>query len=236
MPFQLGDVANPLASIEPARPSTRNGNLISINDDLDAYRYSIRQMQLARSWRVFTRSPAAAFRMITDKEEALRLLKTMDEQQAVRNQLLGRTELHEEAHAKFYRGLLESGIADGSVVMSALTNGEELVAVSLGLRKRDYYVVLRISNAGEQWSKCSPGRLILDQTIAALHKEGVRHFDLGPGNDELKRRFGAVAVPLADIKETLTLRGHLLIGATNWLGAHPRLKRLLKKVLCQVAV
>ncbi|MEI4584046.1 GNAT family N-acetyltransferase, partial [Klebsiella pneumoniae] len=74
-------------------------------------------------------------------------------------------------------------------MMTALTSGTELVAAALGLRHGSYYIVLRISHAGEQWSNCSPGRLIMDQTIAALHRDGVRRFDFGPGNDELKRRF-----------------------------------------------
>ena len=55
--------------------------------------------------------------------------------------------------------------------------------------------MVRISNAGEKWSNCSPGRLIIERTMAALHQEnGVREFDFSVGNYAYKRRFGADAV------------------------------------------
>jgi CelD/BcsL family acetyltransferase involved in cellulose biosynthesis len=236
MLVDLGGKPNPLALIEPARSSSIDGNLVTTGDDLDAYRFSIKKMQLARSWRVFTRHPDAAFRIITDAEEALRLLATMDDQQTKQYRRLGKSFLMDKPRATFYRNLVARGIDEGYAVMSALTCGKEVVAAALGIRQGSYYVVLRISNAAEQWSNCSPGRLILDRTIAALHKEGVRQFDLGPGNDELKRRFGAVSVTVADVTEALSLRGLLMFRASKWVRDHPRLKSFMQRVLRQVGV
>ncbi|MGC4074061.1 MAG: GNAT family N-acetyltransferase [Nibricoccus sp.] len=54
----------------------------------------------------------------------------------------------------------------------------------------DTYIMVKISNAGEKWSNCSPGRLIIERTMAALHKDGVRKFDFSIGNYPYKRRFG----------------------------------------------
>ena len=48
--------------------------------------------ELERSWRVFTRDPAAAFKIVTDRDEALRMLSTMEIQQGTRMQ--PRTEFH----------------------------------------------------------------------------------------------------------------------------------------------
>ena len=66
---------------------------------------------------------------------------------------------------------------------------------------------MRVSNAGEKWSHCSPGRLIIDRTIAALHKEGVREFDFSVGDYDYKRRFGATQFALVDIGAALSWRG-----------------------------
>jgi CelD/BcsL family acetyltransferase involved in cellulose biosynthesis len=239
MPVDLNGTPNPFAAIKSARASSLKGNIITTGDNLDAYRFSIRQMQLARSWRVFTRNANAAFRIITDKEEALSMLDIMEAQQAKRNRCLGlKSVLDDKVRAAFYRNLIASGVDDGYVVMSALTSGEEVVATAFGIRQGEYYAVLRISNAGERWSNCSPGRLVLDRTIAALHKEGVRQFDLSVGNDELKRRFGAVKVQLAEVTAAISLRGLPLVmreQAARWLHSHPRLERSLRRLWHQAS-
>ena len=51
---------------------------------------------------------------------------------------------------------------------------DEVVATLLGIRTGSRYVMIRISNTGEKWSNCSPGRLIIERTTAALHRDGVR--------------------------------------------------------------
>jgi len=139
--------------------------------------------ELERSWRVFTRDPAAAFTIVADNSLALAMLSTMEIQQGARIQHLGLNFiLNDETSAAFYRNLVGDGVDGGYAVMSALTVGEEVVATLLGIRDGARYVMVRISNAGERWSNCSPGRLIIERTMAALHKDGVREFDFSIGN------------------------------------------------------
>jgi CelD/BcsL family acetyltransferase involved in cellulose biosynthesis len=94
--------------------------------------------------------------------------------------------------------------------------------------------MVRISNAGEKWSKCSPGRLIIERTMAALHKDGVRKFDFSIGNYAYKRRFGVAHLPLVDISAALSWRGWpyaLRDQAARELRRHPRLAALAKRML-----
>jgi len=84
--------------------------------------------------------------------------------------------------------LSAENLRSGYAVLSALTAGEEVVATLLGIRVDSRYVMVRISNAGEKWSNCSPGRLIIERTMAALHRDGVRQFDFSVGNYAYKRR------------------------------------------------
>ena len=211
MPADLDGRPNPLALLDGARTCSLNGNLVTTGNDFDAWRYSLERTvrkELERSWRVFTRDPAAAFQIITDRDEALRVLATMEVQQGARMQYLGLNYiLNDESCAGFYRNLVVENVGSGYAVVSALTVGEEVVATLLGIRSGSRYVMVRISNAGERWSNCSPGRLIIERTMAALHRDGVRQFDFSIGNYAYKRRFGVTPLPLVDLTAALSWRG-----------------------------
>ena len=208
MPAIVNGSPNPLVSLGRLGSCSLNGNLIEVGEDFEVYRASIKRMQLARSWRVFSRNPGAAFRVIGDVDEALAVLDTTDAQQQERMQQLGLPfNLNDETCSKFYRDLVRRGLAEGYVIASALTCGREIVATVLGIRQGNGFVFLRISNAGKQWSPCSPSRLIIERTMAALHQDGVRNFDLSIGNYAFKRRFGATPLPLTDVSIALGWRG-----------------------------
>jgi CelD/BcsL family acetyltransferase involved in cellulose biosynthesis len=238
MPAELGQVPNPLALLDGASPCPLNGNVVTTGDDFDAWRHSLEKAvrkELERSWRVLTRDPAAAFKIVTDKDEGLRMLAAMEVQQGTRMQHLGLNfVLNGGACAAFYRRLVGAGISDGYAVVSALTVGDEVVATLLGIRRGSRYVMVRISNAGEKWSNCSPGRLVIERTMAALHADGVREFDFSIGNYAYKRRFGVARIALVDLSAALSWRGmpHALRDrAVRALNRHPRLAARVKRAL-----
>jgi CelD/BcsL family acetyltransferase involved in cellulose biosynthesis len=238
MPDESGGRPNPLALLDGAGPCSLNGNLVTTGEDFDAWRFTLERTvrkELERSWRVFTRDPAAAFRIVTDKDEALRVLSTMETQQGDRMQHLGLNfVLNDETYAAFYRNLVEANVANGYAVLSALTVGDEVVATLLGIRQGAHYVMVRISNAGEKWSNCSPGRLIIERTMAALHKDGIRQFDFSIGNYAYKRRFGVERIALVDFTAALSWRGlpyALRDRAARWLRGHPVLAERIKRAM-----
>jgi CelD/BcsL family acetyltransferase involved in cellulose biosynthesis len=238
MPVDLDGKPNPLALLDGAGICSLNGNIVTTGDDFDAYRYSLEKTvrkELERSWRVFMRHPAAAFKIVADRNEALRILSTTEVQQGTRMQQLGLNFiLNDEACAAFYRNLVGKGVDNGYVVVSALTVGEEVVATLLGIRTGSHYLMVRISNAGEKWSNCSPGRLIIERTMAALHKHGVREFDFSIGNYAYKRRFGVADRPLVDISAALSWHGlpyALRDRAARELRRYPQLVPYVKRAL-----
>jgi CelD/BcsL family acetyltransferase involved in cellulose biosynthesis len=229
---------NPFALLDEAGPCSLNGNLVTTGEDYDAWRYTLEKTvrkELERSWRVFTRDPAAAFKFAGDHDEALKILSTTEAQQGTRMQSLGLNFILNDATcAAFYRNLVRDGIGNGFVLVSALTAGEEVVATLLGIRVGSRYVMIRISNAGEKWSNCSPGRLIIERTMAALHREGVREFDFSIGNYAYKRRFGVTRLPLVDLSAALSWRGlpyALRDRAARELRSYPKLTACLKGAL-----
>ena len=208
MPAHVGRTTNPLVSLGRLGSCSVNGNLVLTGDDYAAHEASIKRMQLPRCWRGFSRHAGARFELVTDVNRALEMLDAMDMQQQERMRELGLAfVLNDDSHARFYRDVVRRGVADGYAVVSALVCDEGVVATSFGLRYGSAYWLLRISNAGKPWSSFSPGLLVTERTMAALHQQGVRRFDLSVGDHDYKRRFGAVPLPLTDVSVALSWRG-----------------------------
>lgn len=208
MPAQVGGQPNPLVSLGRLGSSSLNGNLVLMGDVYEDYQASIKRMQMPRCWRVFSRHAGARFEIAADVARAHELMDVMDVQQQARMRKLGSPfVLNDETHGKFYREVGRRGLAEGYAVISALVCDEGVVATALGVRHGATYSLLRISHGGDSWSSCSPGLLVAERTMAALHAEGVRRFDLSIGNQDYKRRFGAERVPLTDVSVALSWRG-----------------------------
>ncbi|QOZ49061.1 hypothetical protein XH89_33360 [Bradyrhizobium sp. CCBAU 53340] len=192
-------------------------------------------MQMPRCWRVFSRHAGARFELATDVARAHELLDVMDLQQQERMRQLGsRFVLNDGAHAHFYREVARQGVAEGYAVISALVCDEGIVATTLGVRYGATYYLLRIGHAGKPWANCSPGLLVTERTMAALHAQGVRRFDLSIGNHDYKHRFGAEPVPLTDASVALSWRGLPFVlrdHAAQGLRRYPRLAALAARAM-----
>ena len=141
-------------------------------------------------------------------------------------QLGSRFVLNDAAHARFYREVARQGVAEGYAVVSALVCDKGVVATTLGVRHGATYFLLRISHTGRTWANFSPGLLVTEHTMAALHAQGVRRFDLSIGNQDYKRRLGAEPVPLTDVSVALSWRGLPYVlrdHAAQGMRRHPRL-------------
>lgn len=235
MPAQVGGQPNPLVSLGRIGSSSLNGNLVLMGDDYEDYQASIKRMQMPRCWRVFSRHKGARFEIAADVARAHELMDVMDVQQQARMQKLGSPfVLNDETHARFYREVVRQGVAEGYAVVSALVCDEGVVATALGVRNGATYYLLRISHGGDSWSSCSPGLLVAERTMAALHAEGVRRFDLSIGNQDYKRRFGAEPVPLTDVSVALSWRGLPYTWrdhAAQGLRRYPRLAALAARAI-----
>ncbi|GLS46356.1 GNAT family N-acetyltransferase [Methylobacterium brachythecii] len=235
MPLTLRGRPNPLALLPNIQPCALNGNVVVTGEDWDGWRRGLEKTvrkELERSWRVFSREPETSFEIVTDPERARRIVDAMEHQQETRMREKGASYvLDDPDFARFYRTLIERSIEGGEVLVSALMAGDEVVASLLGIRDGETYVMIRISNAAGRWSNCSPGRLIIERTMAALHAEGYRSFDFSIGNYDYKRRFGVTPTPLVDFTESLGLAGipaTLRAAAAGGLRRYPELDRKLR--------
>jgi CelD/BcsL family acetyltransferase involved in cellulose biosynthesis len=239
MPARVGGKPNPLVSLGHPGSCSVNGNLVLTGDDYAAYRASIRRMQLPRCWRVFNRFGDARFEIATDVARAREILDVMDVQQEERMRELGSPfVLNDDVHAGFYREVARQGVAEGFAVISALVCDKGILASTLGVRHGATYFLLRISHTGKTFANFSPGLLVTERTMAALHAQGVRRFDLSIGNQDYKRRFGAEPVPLTDVSVALSWRGlpyALRDHAAQGLRRHPKLAALAARAMGKAA-
>jgi CelD/BcsL family acetyltransferase involved in cellulose biosynthesis len=211
MPEQIEGRWNPLAGLRSVQSSALFGNVVVIGDDLEAWRSGLDRRQrkgLDRVWRVFTRHEGARFDVIEDRQQAMQVLTALERYQARTIEGKGwNYVLDQPQYQQFYRELLGKGLADGSVILTALRAGDEVVAALLGLWHEDTCAVLRIARGDEQWDHCSPGRLLIDRTIAELHPRGLRKLDLTIGDYRFKREFKPQVLPLCEMSVPLSWRG-----------------------------
>lgn len=209
------------------------GNQFFAGDDWDGWRHSLDKRvrkEFERSWRVFTRSEQARFECVTDPQAALVLFEELERQQQQRmDQLDYDYVLDQPAYRAFYRQALAGGLTDGSVVLTALRDGCDVVAIQFGVANRHRFIALRLSTGGDEWKHCSPGRLLCERTAQHLHARGLRWFDFGIGNYRHKQAFGVSHIALFDGCEALSWRGLPVIWA--W-----RLRRVMKRQPWMVAL
>ena len=215
MPLAIEGRANPLALLPATRASSANSNVVTVDGDWSDFLATLKgslRRQVERNWRAFSAHDGAVFRRVTDHSEAAAVLGTLERQQSARLRRRGVSHVLDQPQvAAFYRKLVADGLADDTVVLTALTHREEVVAALLGIARGDGYVMLRISIGAPEWSSCSPGRLIILQTMKMLRGIGYRHFDFSIGEYEYKRRFGAASRPLVELTIALSPRGWPLL-------------------------
>ena len=242
MPGRVGDAENPLVQALPVEPSRLFGNFVATGDDYDAWLHTLDKndrKELARFARVFTREEGARFVHATDPALARRILDWIEVEQAGRIRALGLPYLLDDPdYAGFYRAMLDRGIADGSVIVTALMHGDEVVAGLYGIADGAHYAMVRIAFTGGRWANCSPGRLVIERSMEAMHRAGYRYFDFTIGDYAHKRGFSAAHLPLFDASIALSLRGFPTVGverAKAYVKQHPGLEKLVRRMVRRAA-
>lgn len=215
---RTGGVPNPLTLAGRCTPSMVNGNVLHIQGTWEQHQRGLERRfrkELERSSRVFERDgDNARFVAATSLDEAMLILTAIEQQQRTRITERGLPyRLDGPLYHNFYETLVAEGLADGYTVVTALMTGEaDVVGALLGICDGRSYAMIRLSHASRSWAHCSPGRLVIDRTMHHLHNEGLRRFDFTTGDYDYKTRFAVERVGLHDLREPLSLLGHLIVG------------------------
>ena len=243
MPLLLRGRRNPLAALDGVTASDLIGNSFEVKTSWAVFRHGLARTfrkEIERSWRVFLKHEGAEFKRITDPVEAEAALDAIERLQRERIQDLGLPYvLDDMANSGVYREAMRNGLADGSVVITIMRQGDDIAAALLGLSDGKSFAMIRLAIGGARWKNCSPGRLILDGSMALMREQGITHFDFTIGDYPFKRRLGAGPVPLADYAEALTWLGLPLIlkrRARRWLKQQDFIRNAVRRQRGKAAV
>ena len=245
MPARLFGVANPFALLPGNQLCVVGSNLVRIDGSWTDYRKSLAKKvrkELERSFRVFQRDGIDAhFCVVNDPAEAVAILEQMEILQEQRISELGLPFLlNEPEYAAFYRRLIELDLASGRLLLTVLKSGpDEVVGALLGLLSGSNYSMIRLAHGGKNWSHCSPGKLIIDQTMQYLHTLGVTRFDFTTGDYSYKKGFLPHSEPLVDVYLGVSLKGRISLASSQYThAAKDRLRRfpLLFDVIKKLAL
>lgn len=236
-PIDLEGLPNPLANVPAATVSPLFGNPILVRASADEFvreRGRKYRKEIGRCFRVLETRGQRGFRRARTRDEALQMLRILEEQQRTRILEAGKPYiLDHPAIAAFYERVLLDGLETGFASIFCLSADDTPVAMLFGVQCGTTFLLLRISNAGEAWKNCSPGRLIVVETMRELREEGISTFDMTIGDYAFKRGFGPEPMPLADTTIAGSWRGWasvLSARAKSAVRASPRLHGLVRRI------
>ena len=243
MPTEVEGRPNPLTLLPHCGRCAVGTNVLSIDRSWDDYLSQLDRKvrkEIGRCWRVFSKRDGAAFHRVQDQTEAAQVMAAMEVQQRLRHQRESAPYLLDDpAIAAFYRTLVENGIDSGEIILTALTCGSEVVSTLLGLARPPTYIMIRISSAAGAWRDCSPGRLVIVQTMLMLHREHYTRFDFSIGDYPHKRRLGTEQRPLLELTAALSARGVPAAGydhAKHLIRRFPAAEKVARRVIAYARV
>ncbi len=208
MPTTLDGRANPLARHKRVAPARHRANSLVVEDTVEALlraRGKKYRKEAERCFRLLAERGPPEFRRAETDDDIAKAYAVLQEQQASRRREAGGGYvLDHPEYARFYESILRDGLSNGFASIFTLRAGSDICAALLGITHGTSFTLLRISTAGEDWKRLSPGRLIVLETMRALTTQGIRTFDMGIGDYAFKHGFGTDAAPLWDLELPLT--------------------------------
>ena len=211
IPELINKIKNPLCSLHDLQESTLCHYGIEVSGSWDDYwstlKRSFRKDQ-RRRWRVLDKKGEVSFLWCEDQANILPLLTTLMTQQ--RNRLAGLDLpylLNLPDVKQFYEQLIINGCSKGPVIFTALLVDGQPVATLCGVGNGSHYAMTISGYEMGEWSKCSPGRLLTEQTMQTLHEKGYSYFDFTIGDEPYKKYFAIEQGFLHEICRPLSLKG-----------------------------
>jgi CelD/BcsL family acetyltransferase involved in cellulose biosynthesis len=210
MPVTIGGRPNPFRLVD-VLDSRFHSNVLDVPGSWEDWHWGLERTfrkELERCWRVFNKHEGARFVRITDQHEGQAVFAQLKDLQGSRIRAAGLDYvLDSPRNEAFYNQVLERGLRDGSAVLTALLVKDEVIGALLGITDGSHYAMVRLGSGGDKWKTCSPGRMVIEQTMKLLHSEGYRSFDFTIGDYAYKRRLGVKQTPLCELRTALSWRG-----------------------------
>jgi CelD/BcsL family acetyltransferase involved in cellulose biosynthesis len=232
-PYSWQGVANPLAAL-PRRPSPSFGYKSALNKDFDVWLAAHYSKDAQRKLRKKERRLDEIGRLTPivarDEASARQILAAFQRQKEARTQAAGAPNAYERPDtARFFERAATMNLGAGAptIELHALMSGERIVATFGGVRRDGRFCGMFISyDAAPEIARCSPGQLLVIETIRNLTARGFSTFDLGVGEGRYKDENCETEEPLFDSALAVTAKG---LGFQAAALSQRRIKRWIKQ-------
>lgn len=138
---------------------------------------------------------------------------------------------------RFYLQLANDPILSNNLCVHLLLHKSKPIAYEIGLREGDRYTDLERAYLAD-YSHYTPGKVMMVMLAESLAQQGIQLFDLGPGEDNLKRTLATqnelrytVAISRSPlVRHLLVVKDKLWSYLYSAIFAHPRLYSLYRQV------
>jgi CelD/BcsL family acetyltransferase involved in cellulose biosynthesis len=211
MPDRVGDLNNPLSELATARHA-ESCHLATMNG----------------SWETFARehlkNPSDSRRRLRKLEklgDVRFVVATTAEQRGEFFEAMVRMKRHKFVQTKGYDVFTDAGFGDfyreatrrlgaeGPVQVSALLQGNTVLAAHWGYVAADRFYYLMPAHASGEWRSYAPGRLLNEWLLQWAFDNGLKVFDFGIGDEPYKFDYCDVDVPLSDAILPVNGKGRL---------------------------
>lgn len=213
IPEFIGQQPNPLAS--PDLLPCENSGQISLPQGWPEFynqRFKTRvKADIRRQMKRLSALGTLSFRTASTLQEALQLTTTMIEQKRIRYREMGVTDqfCHSEAYTLYHR-LTETLWPTGVVHVAGLFVDQDVIATHWGAQFQNRFYYLMPAHQGGEWTKYSPGKLLLQHLVEHAATQGCTVFDLTVGGESYKDDWCDSNMRLVRYEKTITLTGRLI--------------------------
>lgn len=211
MPRTIAGRTNPLVTLPGTCPSEHHRNALAIDGTVEEFLRALGKKfrkEVERCGRLLADRGEPSFHRAGTPEQIAGAYAILEQQQAARRHEAGGQYLLERPeYSRFYRTLLAKGCTTGTAHLFTLSAGADVGACLLGITNGGTFKLLRISTAGGDWKRISPGRLVVVEAMRYFVPKGVSRFDMGIGDYPFKHGFGIEPEPLTNLEVALTAKG-----------------------------
>jgi len=211
IPREICGLSNPIGNLAK-RPWLESGHYATLRgtwDEFAAQRIPF-VSDSRRNRRKLAERGVVKFSVATTIEDQERFFSAMMRQKRRRYlETRGIDGFTRPGFSSYYAEMTNRYASQGFVHLSALTVNDVIVATHWGLvAGARFYYLLPTYEAGE-WSRFSPGRLLLENLLEWSFLNGIRIFDFGMGDEQYKTLYCDKKLQLYEIIIPVTLRGRI---------------------------
>jgi CelD/BcsL family acetyltransferase involved in cellulose biosynthesis len=217
MPDHVGDLPNPLTSLFHSSLLGFSGHACTLGGNWEEFKTRLpHRRRFEKIFRQLTKRGPLTFDIATVPEQYDVFLEALIRQKKRRNlETRGVEGFVTPGYVALLRMAKHMLYPKGPVCLFALKVKEIIIATGWGyvVGSRFYYLITSFESG--EWRPYSPGRLFIVKTSEWCLSVGLRTFDFGLGDEELKKEYCDILIPLYGASAAFTMKGHLYLFLRN---------------------